>query len=539
MAHEPPSRRSLALARPGLRAVLAVGLVAVAVAAGAGLAAGVFSASSQPASGPPAVGFEVPVTPMNFAVAPSSNSPLLAAHPAEPAFVVMANRMDAPDFSCALHLSGDGGRSWAETNPVPELPPGADKCYAPEVAFDRAGVLYYLFVGLQGRGNEPMGAFLTTSQDQGRTFSEPRQVLGPLNFGVRMAIDRDMGVSGRIHLVWIHARSDPPSGGFGPPPNPILAAYSDDGGGTFSEPVQVSGVDRKRVVAPALALGPDHSVNVAYYDLKDDAIDYQGLEGAVWEGTWSVLLSTSNDGGEGFGASVVVDDAIAPPERVMLIFTMAPPSLVATEDGRTCLAWADARNGDPDVLLRCSHDDGATWSLPVRLNDDPVGNGKRQYLPRLAVAPTGRLDAVFYDRRADRENVLNHVYYTFSADGGKTFSPNTALTRYPSSSQIGQQYTGPAAEGQFEIGNRLGLLAEADGAVAAWADTRNHFPMTTGQDVFTVRIALPAADDQPVATRLLGVALLASGLVMVATALAWRRARTTPEAKPVAAEHQS
>ncbi len=536
MSHERRSRRSLPRASPGVWVVLAVGIVAV--AAGGALAAGLLTASPQRPSGPPGVGFEVPVTPMDLAVGPSSNSPLLAAHPAEPAFVVMANRMDAPDFSCALHLSGDGGASWAETNPVPELPPGAEKCYAPEVAFDRAGVLHYLFVGLQGPGNEPMGAFLTTSEDQGRTFSEPRQVLGPLNFGVRMAIDRDMGASGRIHLVWIQARSDPPSGGFGPPPNPILAAYSDDGGRTLSEPVQVSDVDRQRVVAPALALGPDHSVNVAYYDLKDDAVDYQGLEGAIWGGTWSVLLSISTNGGQAFGPSVVVDDAISPPERVMLIFTMAPPSLVAAE-GRTCLAWADARNGDPDVLLRCSNDAGATWSMPVRVNDDPVGNGKRQYLPRLAMAPTGRLDAVFYDRRVDRENLLNHVYYTFSADGGKTFSPNTALTRYPSNSQIGQQYTGPAAEGQFEIGNRLGLLAEPDGALAAWADTRNHFPMTTGQDVFTARIALPAVDDQPVAARLLGIALLVVGLVMVATALGGARAATaTAEAKPVATEYR-
>lgn len=49
----------------------------------------------------------------------------------------------------ALHVSGDGGRSWAPIDPVPELPVGAEKCYGPEVAFDRNGVLHYLFVGRQ------------------------------------------------------------------------------------------------------------------------------------------------------------------------------------------------------------------------------------------------------------------------------------------------------------------------------------------------------------------------------------------------------
>lgn len=140
-------------------------------------------------------------------------------------------------------------------------------------AFDGDGVLHYLFVGLTGPGNEPMGAFLTTSGDRGRTFTPPRQVLGPLKFSVRMAIDRDAGGAGGLHLAWVDTSSDPPTGGFGPPPNPIMTAHSDDGGETFSSPVQVSDPDRLRVVAPALALGPDGAVHVAYYDLGDDVVD--------------------------------------------------------------------------------------------------------------------------------------------------------------------------------------------------------------------------------------------------------------------------
>lgn len=152
---------------------------------------------------------------MDLRLAPANNSPLLVEDPTEPRFVVMANRVDAPVFSCGLQVSGDAGRRWRSANPVPALPPGAERCYAPEVAFDREGVLYYLFIGLHGAGNEPMGAFLTTSRDRALTFSVPRRVLGPFNFGVRMAIDRTLGTSGRIHLTWLHATSDPPTGGLG------------------------------------------------------------------------------------------------------------------------------------------------------------------------------------------------------------------------------------------------------------------------------------------------------------------------------------
>lgn len=464
-------------------------------------------------SGPPLVKPEVPVTPMDQTLEPASNSPQLLADPTQPRFVVAAHRLDAPRFGCSLQVSGDGGRGWITAQPVTQLPAGADTCYAPEVAFDRHGLLYYMYVGLQGLGNEPMGVFLITSADRARTFSPPRQILGPSNFGVRMAMDTDFGDKGRLHLIWLQATSDPPLGGFGPPPNPILSAYSDDGGETFSKPVQVSDPARQRVVAPALALGSDHAVHVAYYDLEDDAIDYQGLEGPVWEGTWSLVLASSSDGGRHFGPGHLVDGSIAPPERVMLIFTMAPPTLVAAGN-RLCLAWTDARQGDPDVALRCSADQGENWSEVTRLNDDAVGNGRRQYLPRLAVSPGGRVDAVFYDRRDDPLNVLNHVMYTFSTDEGKTFGPNRRLTAESFESRIGQQYTNVAAQGQIEFGGRLGLLSRQFDVLVAWTDTRNSklLPGTTGQDLFATTVEFPRSPTQPKWLTVFGAVMVAVGI---------------------------
>lgn len=470
---------------------------------------------------------EVPVTAMDRSVGPANNSPTLLADPADPDFVVLANRLDAPDFNCALHVSGDGGRRWAPVEPVPELPPGADKCYAPEVAFDRKGILHYLFVGLAGNGNEPMGAFLTTSADRGLTFSPPREVLGPLNFAVRMAIDPELGEAGRIHLVWIKATSDPPLGGFPSPPNPILSAYSDDGGQTFSEPVQVNDPERARVVAPALALGPDHQVHVAYYDLEDDAVDYQGLEGPVWEGNWSVVLATSTDGGRQFGRGSIVEASVVPPERVLLIFTMTPPALAIRND-QTCVAWSDGRHGDSDVFSRCSSDRGQRWAEPERLNDDPVGNGLSQFMPRLGFSPEGRLDAVFYDRRRHPANVFNYVYLTFSTDGGRTWAPNVPVTRHASSSSVGQRYTNPSAMGRVEFGSRLALLSRPASAVAAWADTRNSRPESTGQDVFATVVRLPSAGGGGVASIVVGAALVTAGALAVVAG--WRgRAGRRPE----------
>lgn len=522
--------------RPGPRALpsrwrrrAAAALALLAVGAGVSLAAGFFPRRQlTPAS--PRVWPEVPVTTMDLVNSAGNNSPLLAADPTEERFVVLANRQDGPDFSCSVQLSGDGGRSWLTVNAVPNLPPGAEKCYSPEAAFDAEGRLYYLFVGLAGPGNSPTGVFLTTSTDRGQTFIPPQQVLGPERYSVRMALDRDMGKRGRIHLVWVEARTDPPVGGFAPVPNPIMAAYSDDGGKTFSPPVQVSDPDRARVVGPALALGADHRVHVLYYDLRDDVRDYQGLEGPTWEGNWSLVATTSNDGGRRFEPGVVVDDQLVPPERIMLIFTMPPPALVADGSGHVYAAWHDTRNGDWDVFLRRSPDGGRRWDPPRRLNDDAMGNGRHQYLPRLSLAPNGRLDAVFYDRRASAENRGNDVSYTSTTDG-HNIDPNLRLTTQGSDSHIGPQYGVPSAERLFEFGSRIALLSQRSKAVAAWTDTRNTSRSTSAQDIFATQIDVPHRPEPSWAARLAGVALAAGGLAGLAAAR--RRNRRRAEA-PVA-----
>ena len=494
----------------GRRVLLPV--AAVLLVAGAALVAGV------PRIGPtrtPEVGPEFPATAMDISGGYANNSPMLVADPNEPRFVVMASRLDAPVFGCTLQASGDGGRSFIPVRPLEKLPDGAERCYAPEVAFDRDGTLHYLFVGLRGEGNQAMGVFLTTSKDRAATFSTPRRVLGPFNYGVRMAIDTS-GSRDRLHLAYLHASTDPPTGGLPATDNPILSSYSDDGGQTFSEPVRVNDPARTRAVAPALALGERGSVHIAYYDLGDDARDYQGLEGPVWEGSWSIVLASSGDRGATFSPGRVVDDGIVPHERVMLIFTMPAPALVVDGD-RRCVAWTDARHGDADALVRCSADAGASWGELRRANDDPMGNGRSQYQPRLGLAPGGRLDVVFYDRRNDPADRVNEVSYAYSTDGAASFSPNRILTADLSDSRVGQRYANVSARNLVEFGSRIGLLSTRAAAVAAWTDTRNSRGGTS-QDVFSVVVDFPERA-QPAWARLAGAALLAAGVALAAAAI--------------------
>lgn len=466
---------------------------------------------------------ELPVTATNASFEQAQNSPTIAVDPTDHRFVALASRVDAPAFDCALHASGDGGRTWQPSAVVPKLPEGADRCYAPEIAFDKDGTLYYTFIGLHGQGNVPMGVFLTKSVDR-KPFTTPAKILGEDRFMVRMVIDNRVGDHGRIHLVWLQAGTSPPLGGLPPIPNPILAAHSDDGGKTFSSPVAVADPARPLVVAPAVALGRDGTIHVAYYDLEGDRRDYQGLDGPVWEGTWSLLVSTSTDGGRSFSRHLTAAAGLVPDERVMLIYTMPPPAIVADQKGDVWVSWWDARNGDADVFIAGSGDGGRSFRAPVRLNDDPVGDGRRQYLPRLSLAPGGRLDAIFYDRRDDPKNVDNHVYYTYSTDAGSHFSANVRLTSDSSHTKTGARYAVPSAQGLTEFGSRLGLVPIDGGVLAAWTDTRNVRHENTHQDIFATEIigSAPESSGSPSLLLVSGgatVGAFALGLVL------WNRRR--------------
>jgi hypothetical protein len=81
-----------------------------------------------------------------------------------------------------------------------------------------------------------------------------------------------------------------------------------------------------------------------------------------------------------------------------------------------------------DVMFVRSTDDGATFSAPVKVNDDPVNPSKWHWFGTFAVAPNGRLDAVWYDTRNAANNTDSQLFYSFSTDAGVTWSPNVAVS---------------------------------------------------------------------------------------------------------------
>ena len=446
----------------------------------------------------------------------ANNSPTLAQNPRRPRNLAVANRIDTPSFSCALHISEDRGSRWSRVK-VP-IPRGEEpKCYAGDVAFAADGTLYMSYVTLRGNGNTPSAVWIVRSADGGRTLSAPRKVSGPLAFQVRLAVDPKRPQ--RVYLTWLQA-SDVGLYRFDGPGNPIVVTRSDDGGGSWRKPVRVSDSRRGRVLAPTPVVGPDGALYALYLDVGDDRLDYEGGNdasgGPPYDGRFALVLGRSADGGETW-KELLVDDRVVPTRRFIAFLPPFPSLAVDSRDGRIYVAFEGGGLSPSDVYVWSLAPGASDWEGPTRVNDTPPRDGTAQYLPKVAVAPDGRVDVAYYDRRNDSTNRFNDVSLQSSSDSGKTFSPRVLLTDRSFDSRIGAG----SERGLPDLGSRLGLVSERSAVLATWTDTRAGTEGSNKQvitfadgEVTSPTLSAPLRT----ALRYGGLALLLAGLVLLLSA---------------------
>src|SRR6266436_6072889 len=135
-----------------------------------------------------------------------------------------------------------------------------------------------------------------------------------------------------------------------------------------------------------------------------------------------------------------------------------------------------------DVMFVRSTDGGLTFSAPHRINDDPVNPSKWHWFGTFSVAPNGRLDTVWYDTRNAANNTDSQLFYSFSTDGGVTWSANVAVSNsfnpfegYPNQSKIGDYIT---------------IISDETGGNVAYSATFNFNPNRNQheEDVYYVRV---------------------------------------------------
>jgi len=157
-----------------------------------------------------------------------------------------------------------------------------------------------------------------------------------------------------------------------------------------------------------------------------------------------------------------------------------PVMAVAPDNPDTVYAvWNDGRWDTPfsiyghpgkhgDIAFSRSTDGGATWSAPLRVNDDPLANGIDQFMPAIAVAPDGAIGVSWYDRRVNPGSYLYDTFYSQSTDGGLTWSANQRVSDASSDPMVGAN-----AEGVGDLGEYRSMALAPDYAISAWLDSRN------------------------------------------------------------------
>ncbi len=131
---------------------------------------------------------------------------------------------------------------------------------------------------------------------------------------------------------------------------------------------------------------------------------------------------------------------------------------------------------DPlDVHFTRSIDGGATWSTPVRINDDVPTSFSWQWFATMSVAPDGRIDVIWNDNRGTGDARVSALYYSTSPDGGLNWSANEQLS--PTfNSHVGWP-------NQSKIGDYYDMVSDDVGASLAWSATFNG-----EQDLYYTRI---------------------------------------------------
>ena len=89
-----------------------------------------------------------------------------------------------------------------------------------------------------------------------------------------------------------------------------------------------------------------------------------------------IVVAKSSDGGVTWARTPIADATPAPPSAPAPAGNAGFPKMAADpRTGNLYVVYVGFTFGDLDTIVQRSTDNGATWSPPVRVNDDPRGNG--------------------------------------------------------------------------------------------------------------------------------------------------------------------
>jgi hypothetical protein len=308
-----------------------------------------------------------------------------------------------------IYTTTNGGSSWLGNDTCTGTPiayHGGD----PGVAIDKNGTFI-----LTRMGRSPfVGLYSHYSTDNGKTWSAQKVV--STDDLERAALTSDVNPAntfyGRTYAVWVKFAQ----------PFPLMFAYSDDGAKYWSTPKAVNN-PAKRSAGGDVAVGPGGKVYACWAGVLDVTPFNEILTGFAVSSnggtTWNVTenaFSTNGINGVLINKKLIRVNGL--PAIAVDTTNGARRGWIYIVSGQKNLAPAGS---DPDIILHRSTDGGLTWSAGIRVNQDPLNNGKTQFFPSIHIDRFGALNIIFYD---DRRTTIDSsgVFLARSVDGGDTWT---------------------------------------------------------------------------------------------------------------------
>ena len=206
------------------------------------------------------------------------------------------------------------------------------------------------------------------------------------------------------------------------------------------------------------------------------------------------------------GGGISTGDTINPAGLTGQVFLAVDHSGTSTNNNVYMLASVrpTGANNGADVMFVRSSNGGQSFTSPRRINDDPVNHAKWHWFGTLSVAPNGRIDSVWLDTRNAANNTDSQLFYSFSSDGGNTWSPNVVVSQ-PFNPFLGYP-------NQNKMGDYITIVSDNTGGNVAYSATFNQ-----EEDIYYVRVAPPTPTPTP---------------TPIATATPTPTATATPSPKP-------
>jgi hypothetical protein len=382
----------------------------------------------------------------NNIVGDAANEPSIAVNPKNPNQIVIGWRQFASVNSnfrqAGMGYTADGGENWTFPGPLEPSVFRSD----PVLDADSSGTIFYNSLT---NNNGAYTCKVFRSNNGGVTWDNGVEAFG----GDKqwMYIDRSLSEgNGNIYSNWTSYYSSCQPGAF---------TRSTDGGNSYENCIAVDGDP----FWGTLTTGNQGELYIAGNG-NGDGITVVRSSNAKIPGAsvmWDLTTLASMDGYISSGpvlnpvgllgqAYIDVDRSTGPGRgNVYVLASMVRVS-----------------SGDPaDVMFAKSTDGGLTWSLPIRINDDPT-MFHHQWFGTMSVAPNGRIDVIWLDTRHDQSsNILSELYYCYSDDQGETWSINKKL-----SDMFNPMVGYPQ---QNKMGDYFDMESDNTGAHLAWANTLN------------------------------------------------------------------